>query len=289
MRMKIGFIGAGKVGFTLGKYFREQGVEVTGYCSRSIQSAKEAANFTHTAVYSSPEEVLSKSDVLFFTVPDDAVKGCYEQLDRALLAGKILCHTSGAMTAQEGFPDIEAHVAFGYSVHPLFAISDKQSAYKEMAGVFFALEGSRARLQEMQNWLQGLGLFVQQIKAASKGKYHAAAAIVSNQVTALFAQAQEMFAQCGFSQDTARQALSGLFVGNAVHVATDGPVAALTGPVQRGDTGTLDKHLAVLDAREDKLLYVLLSRKLARLAKEKNPAYDEAAMEKFLTERELAI
>ena len=44
--MRIGFIGAGKVGFTLGKYFREHGIEVTGYYSRSIQSASEAAEFT---------------------------------------------------------------------------------------------------------------------------------------------------------------------------------------------------------------------------------------------------
>ena len=53
--MKIGFIGAGKVGFTLGKYFRMHGVEVTGYYSRSIQSAKEAADFTRAQAFTNAE------------------------------------------------------------------------------------------------------------------------------------------------------------------------------------------------------------------------------------------
>ena len=78
--MRVGFIGAGKVGVTLGKYFCQHQVEVTGYYSRSIQSAVEAAGFTATNIYADAGDLLAESDVLFFTVPDDAIVSCYEAL-----------------------------------------------------------------------------------------------------------------------------------------------------------------------------------------------------------------
>ena len=70
--MRAGFIGAGKVGFSLGKYLKENGVEITGYFSKSPESAKSAADFTNTKLYKSIENILSDSDTLFITVPEDA-------------------------------------------------------------------------------------------------------------------------------------------------------------------------------------------------------------------------
>lgn len=282
--MKIGFIGAGKVGFALGKYFCIHGIEVAGYYSRSIQSAAEAADFTGTAPYAAAEDLLSDSDVLFFTVPDDAVASCYKQLCVRPIQGKIFCHTSGAMTAEEAFSGIEALGAFGYSVHPLFAVSDKLRSYSELTDVFFTLEGSGAQRDFMLDWLLEAGLHVQLIDSAVKAKYHAAAAIVSNHVVALFDEAQGLLAECGFAPAAARQALGRIFTSNARHVAEQGAAAALTGPVQRGDMGTLAKHLAVLGSHEDRLLYLLLSRRLVKLAKIKNPAYDDTAIQKFLAD-----
>ena len=134
--MKIGFIGAGRVGFTLGKYFCEHGVEVAGYYSRNIQSAKEAAEFTHSRVYDVPAKLLEACDILFLTVPDGIIPQIYRELCQESIRGKILCHASGAAAAGETFPDIEARGACGYSVHPLFAVSDKYHSYRELTDVF---------------------------------------------------------------------------------------------------------------------------------------------------------
>ena len=68
--MKTGFIGAGKVGFTLGKFFAANNIQVTGYYSRRRESAKEAAAFTGTTVYDSIGELVQDSDAVFLTVPD---------------------------------------------------------------------------------------------------------------------------------------------------------------------------------------------------------------------------
>ena len=123
---------------------------------------------------------------------------------------------------------------------------------------------------------------MQCIPADAKVKYHCAAAIASNQVIALFAQSQQLLMECGFSQDTARQALVPLFLGNARQTAESGPANALTGPVERGDKGTIEKHLKVLDCSEDKLLYLLLSKKLLKTAKEKHPSRDYSSIENFI-------
>ena len=153
--MNIGFIGAGKAGFTLGKYFRTHGIEVTGYYSRSIRSAREAAAFTSSNVYEDAAGVLSKSDVLFLTVPDGSIRPTYE-------------------------------------------------------------------------------------------------------------------------------ALAPLFLGNARSVAATGARDALTGPVERGDLGTLRAHLASLGAREDQLLYLLLTAKLLPLAGARHPERDDSSIKEFL-------
>ena len=282
--MKIGFIGAGKVGVTLGKYFSRHGGEVTGYYSRNIQSAREAAEFTAANIYRCASDLLADSDVLFLTVPDDAIASCYRELCRSAgsIQGKIFCHASGAMTAEAAFPGVEAAGAYGYSVHPLFAISDRFHAYSQMADVFFTLEGSAGRRDFMLEWLRAAGLQVQLIEAGCKAKYHAAAAIVSNQVVALFEEGRRM--ECGFQPEAAQKALTPIFLGNAAHVADEGAVRALTGPVQRGDTGTLAKHLAVLEGCEDRLLYLLLSRRLLQLAKARNADYDDTSIGAFLDE-----
>lgn len=75
--MKIGFIGAGKVGFSLGKYLQnncsQNDVEIVGYFSKSLKSAKSAADFTSTKLYINLKNILKDSDTLFLTVPDGSI------------------------------------------------------------------------------------------------------------------------------------------------------------------------------------------------------------------------
>ena len=139
--MKIGFIGAGKVGFSLGKFFSEGGITVTGYYSRHRESAEEAAAFTETKSYASLADIAKESDALFLTVPDGEITSVYEKLKSIGISDKQICHTSGALSAEEAFPQIKEYGAYGYSIHPLFPISSKKESYKELGDAFFCLEG----------------------------------------------------------------------------------------------------------------------------------------------------
>ena len=81
-RMQIGFIGAGKVGVSLGKYFKEKGRNVGGYYSLTRASAAWAAAFTQTTCYESLEEIISSCGMILFTV---------FRHRRSVAAGKALC------------------------------------------------------------------------------------------------------------------------------------------------------------------------------------------------------
>ena len=138
--MNVGFVGAGKVGFYLGKFLTENEIHVTGYYSRHIESALEAAKFTESKVYEELDLLVSDSDVLFLTVPDGEIKSTYDRIKKYNISGKQICHCSGALVSSEVFCDIDEYGAYGYSIHPLFPVSNKLTSYRELPGAFFALK-----------------------------------------------------------------------------------------------------------------------------------------------------
>ena len=281
--MKIGFIGAGKAGFSLGRFFVEGGVRVTGYYSRHPESGREAAEITGTRFYNTLDEIVKDSDALLLTVPDGAIQSVYGRLCESALSGKQICHCSGAMTADKAFPGIETVGACGYSIHPLFPFSDKLECYRELPGAFFCIEGQGPHLPEWRELLTGLGLRVQVISGERKARYHAACAIASNLVCGLVQESLELLEDCGFTSETALEALTPLIRSNTAHILREGPVQALTGPAERGDAETVAKHLACLP-EGDRAFYRAVSRKLAVMAETKHPETDYTALETILKE-----
>ncbi len=279
--MRIGFIGAGRVGFTLGRYMKEHGAEVTGYYSRTSEHAEEAARFTDTEVYDDPDKLIKDSDYIYLTVSDNAIEPLFKELDAKYdLTGKTFCHTSGAMSSK-AFADSK-HEVYGYSVHPNFAVSDKLTSYLNFQNAFITIEGSHQHLGEIVEFYRNIGLHVGVISAESKPKYHAASVFASNFVCGIYGTAIRLLTECGFSDESAHMALKGLFLGNATGVAERGPVAQLTGPAERCDTKTINKHLEVL-SDQDAELYKLLTSETLTLAKEKNVDRDYSELERLLT------
>ena len=280
--MKIGFIGAGKVGFSLGKFFVQGGIPVTGYWSRHQGSAQEAALFTGTNPYDELKALVQDSDALFLTVPDGTISSVFERLRDLEISGKQICHCSGAMTVGEAFPGIGQTGAYGYSIHPLFPISSKLEAYRELAGAFFCLEDSGPHVSQWRTLLQSLGLTVQVIPGEAKVRYHAACAISSNLMCALAQESLDLLETCGFSQQNALQAIAPLMRSNLEHLLRDGPTQALTGPVERVDADTVAKHLSCFPSREERQLYRLASQKLAAMAARKHPERSYQSLETLL-------
>lgn len=268
--MRIGIIGAGKVGFTIGKYFSTHGLQVSGYYSRTAEASMEAAHFTGSRSFSEINELARQSDVLFLTVPDGSITSVYQSIDPEMLQGKLIGHTSGALSSEDAFPGIENTGASAFSVHPLFAVSDRYHAYEQLPDVFFAIEGKQQALDIIKPVFQKIGLHVQEIDPKSKVRYHCAAAAASNLVNALLLMSTQMLRDCGFTDENARAALSPLVTLNVQQALKNGVTASLTGPVERADAGTIRKHLECLSG-EQKHAYCLLSEMLIPAAQEKHP------------------
>lgn len=278
--MNVGFIGAGKVGNTLGKYFEQNDIALTGYFDIDKNAAMEAADFTLSTVYTSLSELVKCSDIIFITTTDNIIQYVWEEIKELPIEGKIICHCSGALSSAV-FKEVDEKGAFGYSIHPLFSCSSKTSSYKKLYDALITIEGSMEHLQEVEALFKRLGNSTRIIDSTQKIKYHAAAVFASNQPIALAGQGADILEQCGFTRDEAIKAVLFLMSHAIENIERQGLEEALTGPVERNDIITVKKHLKAL-SEEEKNIYISLSRKLIKIAKIKNPEKNYIELEELL-------
>ncbi len=280
--MKIGFIGAGKVGFSLGKYFTEKGINLSGYYSREPASSKDAAEFTSSSHYLVVSELIRDSDVIFLTVPDAEISRVYNEIKTMNIIGKQLCHCSGAMTVADAFPDISAYSAQGFSIHPLFPVSSRYESYKQLDDAFFCIEGDNTGIANWTEIFAGLGNRTRIISPENKKQYHAACAMSSNLVCGLISISVSLLRNCGFSDEEALCALKPLAESNIRNIFSQGISNALTGAVERCDIKTVENHIRYIDSDEDRQIYKSLSLKLIQLAEIRHPEIDYSGMYQIL-------
>lgn len=278
--IKFGFIGAGKVGFSLGKYLKENNIDISGYYSKSQHSSKEAAIFTNTRQYNNLEDLIKNSDAIFITTPDNQVADVWNEVKKLPIKEKLICHCSGSISS-EVFSNINNHGAYGYSIHPMFAISDKYNSYKNLSQAFITIEGHEKHIEYLKILFLHLGNDVAIINRENKILYHAASVTVSNLVLGLINDGINYLEKCGFTQEMAIKALYPLVENNLINIKEKGIVNSLTGPIERGDLSTVINHLNVIPEK-DKELYRLLSKNILKIAKIKNQDRDYKNLEEYL-------
>ncbi len=280
--IKFGFIGAGKVGFSLGKYLNENGILLTGYYSRNHNSAKEAAEFTGTKSFLNLQQLVQESDIIFITTPDGEIQGVWNELKELSINNKLICHCSGLLSS-EIFSDISKFGAYPYSIHPMFAISDKYNSYKNFRKAFITIEGHEKYINELAEIFKSLKNPVKIIDKENKSLYHLASVISSNLVLGLIDNGVNYLKHCGFSEELAIEALYPLISNNIENIKTLGTVKSLTGPLERGDLSTMKTHMSCLNY-DDKILYRALNNNLLKVAKKKNQNRDYSEIKEFLGE-----
>ena len=274
--MEIGIVGAGRVGCSIGKYMKEHGATVVGYFSKSRGSVESAATFTGTATFPTLGELVKASDMIFIATPDDVIRSVWESIKEEPIQGKIVCHFSGSLSSVV-FTGMEKTGASGCSIHPMYAFSSKFTSYKKLNQVLFTIEGDEKALATIKPLFEKMGNTVCVISSSDKVRYHAAASMMSNMMIGLYQMGIDMFMDCGFDNDSARRLAEPLLRGNVEAVLTTSPEQALTGPIERNDVETIEKHLKVLN-KDEKEVYVNLGRVLAEIAGRKNPNRDYTAI-----------
>jgi predicted short-subunit dehydrogenase-like oxidoreductase (DUF2520 family) len=231
-----------------------------------------------------PEEIQCAALVLL-AVPDDAIMSVAAGLAResAVTAPQVVLHLSGLLDRRALEPLAATGAALG-SFHPLQAVADPSAAPELLTGSFAGLEGDERALTA-GTWLAAtLGMRPVRLAPGVKPAYHAGAVIASNYAVVLADMAERLARQAGLSAADAAAMYLPLMQGTVANLA-GGAVAALTGPIRRGDAATVRAHLAAL-APEDRELYRQLGLAALRLAREAGLApAAAAAVEGALGER----
>jgi predicted short-subunit dehydrogenase-like oxidoreductase (DUF2520 family) len=188
------------------------------------------------------EPVPAGAEIVLLTVPDSRIA----EAARAVPVGPLLGHCSGA-TGLEVFEGRE-----GFSLHPLMSVPTGSSP-EVLRGAGAAIDGTSERALAVAGALaERLGMIATRVAASDRAAYHAAGAIASNFLVALEACAERLAATTGVT----RAQLAPLVLATAHQWAELGPEAALTGPIARGDEGTVERHRAAIAERTPELLPV---------------------------------
>lgn len=281
---KIGIIGAGKVGVSIGKAWNDiDDLEILGYYSRTKASSDYAAQSTSSISFDGLEDLVNKCNVIIITSPDDSIEEIWRRVSIFNIQNKIVAHCSGSLSS-EIFFDSSLKGASVCSIHPVLAISSKENSYQDLKKAFFTLEGDKVATDFFVNIFRFLGNPHKVIKTCDKVRYHISTVFMSNLVIGLSSMASNLFREYGFTGQEALLALSMLAKNNMENVFENGVVDALTGPVERNDASTVSRHLKSLESNHrTREIYRLLSLELVEIASRKNCDRDYKTMKNLLS------
>jgi predicted short-subunit dehydrogenase-like oxidoreductase (DUF2520 family) len=268
--VKVAIIGAGVLGTSLGILLHRKGYEIAAIASRNRRSAQETASrIGQGEVVGDPGLAAMGADIVLLAVPDHAVTSVSLAVAAggALRRGAVVAHLAGGLPASV-LSGVDAAGAWRGSFHPLQTFADVETALRLLPETHFFLEGDAEAVEVLRAVALRLGGRPVLIDASAKALYHAGASAASNFVVTLVDYAVTLLCRAGVPKDAALAALLPLVRGTVANLEAVGLPDALTGPIARGDTETVARHLeALADLPGDVLrVYRSLARKTIELA-----------------------
>jgi predicted short-subunit dehydrogenase-like oxidoreductase (DUF2520 family) len=260
-RLRVGVIGAGRVGTALAVALTRAGHKVTAASAVSDVSRDRIRRYLTGTPVVQPAEVAEVCDLVLLTVPDDALAGLVGGLAAtgAPLIGRMVMHASG----RHGLAVLEPAVQQGalpLALHPVMTFTGRPDDVDRLAGICFGVTAPAVLRPAAEVLVMEMGGEPVFIAEADRDLYHAALAGAANHLVTQVAQAEDLLAKAGVAQPAR-------MLGPLLSAALDNALrlgdAALTGPVARGDAGTVASHVAVLRAEAPEALPAYLA--LARL------------------------
>ena len=248
----VGIIGAGAVGGSLARALTSAGARVVAVAAQNLAHAEAVARHIPGCQAATPAEVVAASNLVLLAAPDDAISPLATQLPWR--AGQRAVHFSGALGARA----LAAAAGRGASVaalHPLMTFTRALAAgpldaiMARLRGCVWALETEDEAFREaLQAMVGALGGRVALLSESGRIPYHISGVLASNYVVTLMGAAVTLWESFGAESALAREALLPLMRAAVENLATVDPSAALSGPIARGDLGTIRAHLDWLGA-----------------------------------------
>lgn len=267
-RPAVAIIGAGAMGRAMGLRLAESGYPIEAVISRTRRSAEALAALVGAPLASDRLGDVPDVPLVVLAVPDDQIADLADTLTGAPRPwqGAVVLHTSGAQPASLLEP-LRQEGARTLSFHPLQTVTRDADA-QTLAGVTAGVEGEPRGVAAGIELSVGLGMRYLVVSAEAKPRYHLAAAMASNLLVTLMGIVQEVLASIDIDRREAMTILQPLLQGTLDNLTATSPEEALTGPVARGDLGTLRAHGLALRKDLPHLVpaYAALSVETVRLA-----------------------
>ena len=243
-RLTVGVVGAGRVGPVLASALQLAGHRPVAVSGVSDASRRRAAALLPDVPVVTPTEVLERAELVLLTVPDDALPELVAGLAEtgAVRPGRLLVHTSGRYGTAVLDPALRAG-ALPLALHPAMTFTGTAVDVQRLAGCSFGVTAPEELRLAAEALVIEMGGEPEWIEESARPLYHAALALGANHLVTLVAQSMELLRTAGV---TAPDRMLGPLLGAALDNALRSGDAALTGPVARGDAGTVAAHVAEL-------------------------------------------
>jgi predicted short-subunit dehydrogenase-like oxidoreductase (DUF2520 family) len=273
----IGIIGAGAVGTALGIALHRAGWPVRAVASRDPARRERFSHLVDgSRGFAEATALMDEVELIIVAVPDDAVADVASGL--RMYSGQAMVHTSGALDAAVLAPAMAAGTQIG-SFHPLVAFADTERAIAALHGATIAIEGDDQLAALLGRMAEAVGAVPVRLAAGSKSAYHAAAVLAAGGFVALLDAIAELGRVAGLDEQGSLAIYGPLIEQTLGNARALGIRAALTGPITRGDRGTLDAHLQTLRAHAPGVLdlYVAAAEREIALAEGRGALTPEVA------------
>ncbi len=239
-----GIVGAGAVGTALGVALTRSGWPVHAVASRDPDRRARFAELVDGARgFAEPQALIEEVELIILAVPDDAIAAIAGSV--RMYSGQAMIHTSGALGAEVLTPAMAAGTQVG-AFHPLVAFADLERSIAALHGATVAVEGDDQLAALLADMAARLGATAVRLTHGSKAAYHAAAVLAAGGFIALLDAIAELGAVAGLDEARSLDVYGPLIEGTLGNARALGIRAALTGPMTRGDVGTLRAHLDAL-------------------------------------------
>jgi len=277
---KIAIVGAGSLGTALATALRIAGYRISEIVSRDQPSSLRRARKLARAVGARPSTLHQAdltADIVWLCVPDRKIASCASALARTMdWHRKLAFHSSGALTSDELKPLRQSGAAVA-SAHPLMTFVP--GVTPTLRGVPFAMEGDPEAVRVAASVVRGLSGESFKIAKRDKPAYHAWGAFTSPLLIAALVTAEQVAGLACIKQTLARRRMLPIIGQSLANYVRKGPAGAFSGPIVRGDTAVIAKHLRILQRLpEAKKVYIAL----ARTAIHNLPTKNRRAIEKLL-------
>ena len=273
----IGIVGAGAVGTALGVALQRAGWPIHAVASRD-EARRERFRTLLPGVraFIDAPPLVEEVELIILAVPDDALPGVAGEIH--MYSGQAMIHTSGLLGAEVLASAMAAGTQVG-SFHPLVAFADLERAVAALHGSTIAIEGDVQLLDLLARMAEVLGATPVRLAPGAKPAYHAAAVLAAGGFDALLDAIAELGRVAGVDEAGSLAIYGGLIEQTLGNARSLGIAAALTGPMTRGDQGTVASHLAALAAHAPAVVpvYLALAEREVSIAAERGALTPEAA------------